>query len=93
MQLELIETDVCQHLTMRAMNDFFHSEHLYQPGNVPIYIFLGILDDTNDDCVNYATRACFTSLQSNHMRKQRSFYVDADRSVCGGHSFLYFGYI
>ena len=83
MQLQLIESDVCQHMTMRALSQFFHSDHLYEPGDIPIYIFLGILADSTDDSINFATRACFTYVQSRHMCAKKSFYVDKDDSIIG----------
>ena len=83
MQLELIESNVCQHLTVRAISDFFHCEHMYEPGNIPVYVFLGILNSTTDNSINYATRACFTFVQSQHMRKTQSFYVDPGDSIIG----------
>ena len=83
MQFELIQSDVCQHLTMRAVTDFFYCDDLYKPGNIPVYVFLGILDTTTDDRIEYATRACFTFAQSQHMRTTQSFYVDPGVSIQG----------
>lgn len=83
MELELIETTCCPHLTMRALNDFIHNDVLYQVGNIPIYVFLGILDSTDDKTVMYASRACFTLLQSNYIRKRKSFHVDPNDDVIG----------
>ena len=82
MKLELIESNVCHHVTMQALNDFFQHEHFYQPGNIPVYVFLGIVN-TTDDTIDYATRACFTLAQSEHIRKTRGFYVDSDDSIIG----------
>ena len=82
MNLFVIESNVCQHLTMRALYDFFYSD-FYVEGNIPVYVFLGILSDTTHKTINYATRACFTNVQAKHMVRKKSFYVDPGLDVIG----------
>lgn len=84
---QLIQTNVCKHITIRAVKHFFNFSLLFRQGSIPIYVFLGVLDDTTEHYINYSSRACFTKMQSKHMLKKQSFYVDCERAIIGSIAF------